>query len=660
MAQARVIDYFGTKKRSSAANPSKKRKIQLAEPDLKSSSTTESTVVDDAKGVGPQVPVVTTAPEPAVRRSSARTKQKPTAPSTRTRASARKKPDLVGQPKILDAFAKPREASGDSDGQASDAGSVEFTDEITSQCDEHDGPKTPKRKTRPCETVRILGVGTSDTKRTHRKARRSLEDQSSATPNKAEEKRREEELASRRRSLAQSFQEKLIGGVQATPESEVSKDVPLPASLNEHQIVRKIEADKQKADHEKLEAVSAENPTAVVKPMTSASSTEKKPAPAYERYEHLAKEGPPSLSLPGKYQMLLNTFQGTDTVVSMLFNRQETITFSKLQAAVQSITKKNFEQNMLGQIKTVYPEAYNLRQERGLPSFGTKTSGYQLTVQPNLETVEKDGYAMNNDGKPYMSASAILKRKRIFHNTLINITKDHHADFLSKLSTPLKVPASKLTRWHPRFGLDVVPDIEPAELPEPPVKAYQTAKQVLEATRGKLPARVEEAMAKVAMKSESSQPTSVISVQESKSTTNTANKGTTSSAYKGIPLSLLEKIRAKEAARTQASLIRDPKEEKKTAMLGRLPTLIRSLRTFFVTEKKPSILMTTVVEKLADSYSTCISQADVEAHLKLLQELAPKWLQVIQIARGKYIKIDKNMEINQIIADVNNLAKSRK
>lgn len=50
----------------------------------------------------------------------------------------------------------------------------------------------------------------------------------------------------------------------------------------------------------------------------------------------------------------------------------------------------------------------------------------------------------------------------------------------------------------------------------------------------------------------------------------------------------------------------------------------------------------------------------MEAHLKLLQELAPKWLQVIQIARGKYIKIDKNMEINQIIADVNNLAKSRK
>ena len=66
----------------------------------------------------------------------------------------------------------------------------------------------------------------------------------------------------------------------------------------------------------------------------------KKAAPAYERYEYLAREGPPSLALPGKYRRLLEVFQGTDTVVSMLYNRQEVITFSKLQTAVQSMTRK--------------------------------------------------------------------------------------------------------------------------------------------------------------------------------------------------------------------------------------------------------------------------------------------------------------------------------
>jgi hypothetical protein len=45
----------------------------------------------------------------------------------------------------------------------------------------------------------------------------------------------------------------------------------------------------------------------------------------------------------------------------------------------------------------------------------------------------------------------------------------------------------KITRWHPKFRLDEVPDIEPAEVPKPPnVQVYQTAKDVLENARGKV------------------------------------------------------------------------------------------------------------------------------------------------------------------------------
>ena len=42
------------------------------------------------------------------------------------------------------------------------------------------------------------------------------------------------------------------------------------------------------------------------------------------------------------------------------------------------------------------------------------------------------------------------------------------------------IPRNKLTRWHPGFGLDQVPDITPEPLPEPPnVEKYSTAKDVL-------------------------------------------------------------------------------------------------------------------------------------------------------------------------------------
>lgn len=40
----------------------------------------------------------------------------------------------------------------------------------------------------------------------------------------------------------------------------------------------------------------------------------------------------------------------------------------------------------VGQIRTVFPEAYELRQEKGLNNKqGVKESGYQLTVEPRLD-----------------------------------------------------------------------------------------------------------------------------------------------------------------------------------------------------------------------------------------------------------------------------------
>jgi chromatin licensing and DNA replication factor 1 len=56
-------------------------------------------------------------------------------------------------------------------------------------------------------------------------------------------------------------------------------------------------------------------------------------------------------------------------------------------------------------------------------------------------------------------------------------------EFLSKLSRPLTIPDDKITRWHPKFPLDEVPDILESPLPQPPdVQTYQTAKDVLQST----------------------------------------------------------------------------------------------------------------------------------------------------------------------------------
>ena len=45
--------------------------------------------------------------------------------------------------------------------------------------------------------------------------------------------------------------------------------------------------------------------------------------------------------------------------------------------------------------------------------------------------------------------------------------------FLSSLDPPLDIPDEKILRWHPAFQLDMVPDIDEAELPKPPITGQQ-------------------------------------------------------------------------------------------------------------------------------------------------------------------------------------------
>ena len=62
---------------------------------------------------------------------------------------------------------------------------------------------------------------------------------------------------------------------------------------------------------------------------------------------------------------------------------------------------------------------------------------------------------------------------------------------LASLNPPMEVPEDQLTRWHPRFNVDEVPDVEPAELPQPPaVEKLASAQEVLARARSLMSPRV--------------------------------------------------------------------------------------------------------------------------------------------------------------------------
>lgn len=134
----------------------------------------------------------------------------------------------------------------------------------------------------------------------------------------------------------------------------------------------------------------------------------------------------------------------------------------------------------------VFPNAFEFRQEK-LRNFGStsKTDRYELVITPRVEeTREKPMDETTNliraAEHKKMTPRLLQLRREAFHRALIERTMDKHEQFLAELDPPLSVDRSQLSRWHPNFLLDFVPDVPPISLPEPPrSQAPSSAKEVL-------------------------------------------------------------------------------------------------------------------------------------------------------------------------------------
>ncbi|XP_007477364.2 DNA replication factor Cdt1 [Monodelphis domestica] len=443
---------------------------------------------------------------------------------------------------------------------------------------------------------------------------------------------------------------------RAAPDASIPKG---PGSLQNHvQRARELGARiraRQSAHPEKSEAQS---------PQEAAPAEPCPPkAPAYERFHSLAQPGSPGLALPYKYKVLAEMFRSMDTVVSLLFNRSELVTFAKVKQGVQDMLHKRFEEKNVGQIKTVFPDSYRFRQERNIPAFGSggKRSDYQLTIEPVLEP--EDG----GQGAPQMSASRLLQRRHTFGRNLVKLVREQHKAFLASLNPPLVVPEDQLTRWHPRFNVDEVPDVVPAELPKPPHSDTVTsAQEMLARARAMLTPKMERALAQLALKTAGCSPGSpgpqgpptpssagfqsppTPGSPDLRSPPKLTSPSSSPSALRGVSQALLERIRAKEAQKLQALMTRRPQQEERLLVLSRLPELARILRSVFVAEKKPALTMEVACARMIGSYGPSLTPGEMEKHLQVLSELLPDWLSLHRVRTDTYLKLDKSAELGPI------------
>eukprot|EP00092_Neocalanus_flemingeri_P017974 GFUD01019450.1.p1 GENE.GFUD01019450.1~~GFUD01019450.1.p1 ORF type:complete len:795 (+),score=253.52 GFUD01019450.1:60-2444(+) len=381
-------------------------------------------------------------------------------------------------------------------------------------------------------------------------------------------------------------------------------------------------------------------------PHKSSFKASPRKVPAYQRFHNLARPANRTLPLPYSYRFLAEVFRCTDTVVSMLNNRKEIINLDKVSKSVTDLLRKKWDVKYLQQILCVFPQAYKLAWKRAEGRFGTNSEKREMQIMPNMaykrDLMEELEGKMGNYAK--MLPEHMVERRDIFRNSLVEMVKDHHEEFLASLDPPIVADRNALTSWHKEYDTESAPEVDIADLPEEPGKAGVTAKEVLEkaANFAGVNPKLSDVLRDASVKVEDSEFKKAVFLSSPLSAPSSIPDG-----LQGLNPSLIAKIKAKEAAKAKLEMTRNPEQVKRLGQLKKLPELARMIRNLFITEKKAALEVQFACKKLTSCLPYGTEKTVVEENMRLLTQVSKGWLKIYQVGTAEYFKMDKT-DINKV------------
>lgn len=138
-------------------------------------------------------------------------------------------------------------------------------------------------------------------------------------------------------------------------------------------------------------------------------------------------------------------------------------------------------------------------------------------------------------------------------------------------------------------------------------------------------------------------------------TTTKATEKIASGPLKGLSTSLLDLIRAKEAA---ASTI-TPEQVRRRELLGIAPEIVRIVPTVFTANKREVMLYDKVIDKCFKGLKSNYTSATIMECLDLMDKVAPDWISTVDISRGKFMRINRTKyTIPQLLQAIRNFQKN--
>jgi hypothetical protein len=311
-----------------------------------------------------------------------------------------------------------------------------------------------------------------------------------------------------------------------------------------------------------------------------------------------------NLPLPQKYIMLEHIFNSLVTVFYYLKARKQSCTWSNIKSPIESLCGRTLQTSQLAQLKTVLPDVLNFEMRKIQTRRGQEEE-LTVTINPGVEEVAGVGGATN------------LRHQ--FHQRLVQMVQAHHDTFLSQQRK--NADHTKLTQWHPKFPLQDVPDVPCAPLPIPNPPTTSTSA------------------------SSTSSSTSNTMSDDDNSDENEDGGGSVSLHGMMVPAALLARVRQAEEA---SKLV----EDKHLHLKQRLPLIARMVHSIYTEEKRASMPITVLVDRLLARHEDPISRDEAAQLLSMLAGTVPHWLCVSNVEGLKWARISKTVSLAQALSSL--------
>jgi len=379
-----------------------------------------------------------------------------------------------------------------------------------------------------------------------------------------------------------------------------------------------------------------------------------------------------ALPLPLKWTILIQKFNALESTLA-LYQRKSMfyVQHHSIAHSVRQICKKTFAQRDLQEIVSIVPDFYHLQWTPYVDKV-TQKKDMRLTLtamnyDPYSDQQIEDPFhkneedeneeneptkkgneeqeRMNQIGIRFLKVCKLKERERVFRVRLVQYLAFHHRQFLIE-NVLVEFDPLETGKWHRKFDLENVADIEISPLPKRERKGMDEIEKMMMAQKKKLEDIAQRELERAKQE------------EELKNDPMMGKAMVIPKHLSHLSPTMVARIRAKEKGKTvvttkSLSSAKEKTLDDKQYRLQQLPYLVTLLRGIYVSSRKSRMKCDDLIAVIKKRHrNKHILGQEIWSQLQILSDLKSKFFMIRQGSMVKVAKMDKSVSTKQVLDEI--------